>query len=134
MNTEIKAVVQECTKLSDQGAVPFADIVKKLIAAGIERYHADLMRSEKTYYLPDGGSECVPNDAVTITPPLAFSAKDVEAAVRGAQAGTLAYKAFCERVLAAGCVGYHVHITGQRVIYYGRTGDSHTEWFPGAQR
>jgi hypothetical protein len=34
----------------------------------------------------------------------------------------------------AGCVGYFVQITGQCVQYFGRKGEVHTEWFPGADR
>ena len=75
----------------------------------------------------------MPNRPVETTPAMSFSAQGVEAAVRAAQAGNIAYKTFCERVLASGCVGYHVSIAGQRVVYYGRTGDSHVEWFPGAK-
>ena len=63
---------------------------------------------------------------------MSFSATGVEAAVRAVQAGAIPYRTFCERVVAAGCVGYHVSIVGRRVVYYGRTGDSHVEWFPGA--
>jgi hypothetical protein len=33
----------------------------------------------------------------------------------------------------AGCVGYHVFITGKRVVYYGRQGDQQIEYFPGAK-
>ncbi len=35
--------------------------------------------------------------------------------------------------MAAGCVGYFVQITGRRVIYFGRSGESHVEQFPPAQ-
>jgi hypothetical protein len=37
-----------------------------------------------------------------------------------------------QRVLEAGCVGYIASMAGRRVVYYGRTGDNHVEWFPGA--
>ena len=40
----------------------------KLMEAGVEWYHADLLRSEKTYYLPDGESHAVANAAVSRTP------------------------------------------------------------------
>jgi uncharacterized protein YbcV (DUF1398 family) len=133
MDAAVRDVVLECTKASDEERVSFPEVVKKLIDAGVERYHADLLRSEKTYYLPNGESEVVPNHAVGIVPPREFSAQGVDAAVRAIQAGNIQYKAFCERVAAAGCVGYFVSIAGRRAIYYGRTGDSHVEWFPGAK-
>jgi len=133
MDAAVRDVVSECTKASDEERITFPDVVKKLIDAGVERYHADLLRSEKTYYLPNGESEVVPNYPVGIVPPRDFSAQGVDAAVRAIQAGKIRYKAFCERVAAAGCVGYFVSIAGRRAVYYGRSGDSHVEWFPGAK-
>jgi uncharacterized protein YbcV (DUF1398 family) len=53
--------------------------------------------------------------------------------VRSIQAGKIDYKTFCERVMAAGCVGYFVSIAGARAVYYGRSGDSYVERFPGAR-
>ena len=90
------------------------------------------MRATKTYYLPDGGSYETPAQPVRTPPAQAFSAEGVEASVRAVQAGAVGYGGFCERIAAAGCVGYFVTLAGRRAVYYGRTGDSHTEWFPGA--
>lgn len=60
------------------------------------------------------------------------SAAGVEASVRQAQRGEIVYPQFFRQTVAAGCVGYFVQITGKRVQYFGREGDIHTEWFPGA--
>jgi uncharacterized protein YbcV (DUF1398 family) len=105
----------------------------QLAKAGVERYHQDFLRSERTYYLPDGESEVVRNDRIETTPAQTFSAQGVEAAVRAAQAGAIKYKQFCRQVMEAGCVGYLVSLAGRRVVYYGRTGDMHVEHFPGAR-
>ena len=43
------------------------------------------------------------------------------------------YKGFCAKVAEAGCAGYVVSLLGRRVLYYGRTGETHTEYFPGTQ-
>src|SRR6185312_13626576 len=104
----------------------------KLVAAGVARYHMDLERCERIFYMPDGSSEPVSTHK---PPPAApdFSAQDVEAAVRAAQRGEIQYREFCVRIAKAGCVGYHAFISGRRVIYYGRKGDMHVEWFPGAK-
>jgi uncharacterized protein YbcV (DUF1398 family) len=133
MDPRVKQVMHECSKISDEGSVSFGEVVRRLIEAGVERYHADLVRAEKTYYLPNGESDLVPNDRIATTPAKDFSAAGVEAAVKAVQAGTIKYKTFCERVMAAGCVGYLVSMAGRRVVYYGRTGDNHVEWFPGAK-
>jgi uncharacterized protein YbcV (DUF1398 family) len=41
------------------------------------------------------------------------------------------YQGFCSKVAGAGCAGYVVSLLGRRVLYYGRTGETHTEYFPG---
>lgn len=133
MDAAVSHVVRDCSRASDENRESFPVIVGRLIEAGIERYHADLVRSEKTFYLPNGASETVPSEVIDVKPATTFSAAGVEAAVRAAQAGTINYKTFCERVLVSGCVGYHVSIAGRRVTYYGRSGDSHVEWFPAAR-
>jgi hypothetical protein len=52
----VKDVVREMTKASDEERVAFPDVVRALMAVGLERYHADLICSNKTYYMSDGDS------------------------------------------------------------------------------
>jgi uncharacterized protein YbcV (DUF1398 family) len=125
--------VIECTKASDEERITFPQVVAKLMQAGIERYHADFERSEKTYFLPSGESEVVPSSTIDVEPARDFSADGVAAAIKAIQSGSIRYKEFCARVTAAGCVGYLVSLAGRRAVYYGRTGDMHVEWFPGAK-
>ena len=134
MQKDIIETMQECTDASDQERISFPEVVMKLMQAGVERYHTDLLRGEKTYYLPNGESEVVAGDPVSIAPAREFSAAGVDAAVRDIQPGEIQYRAFCARIAEAGCVGYHVSLAGRRAVYYGRTGDCHVEWFPGAKR
>ncbi len=111
----------------------FAQIVARLGEIGIERYHADYSRQETTFYLASGDSLVVTipwGDFPTATE---FSASSVEAAVRQSQRGEHTYTDFLRKTMAAGCVGYIVQITGRRVLYFGRNGEVHTEWFPGAK-
>ena len=129
MNAEAIRVAEECTRLSDEEGTPFPQIVAALIGAGIEQYHADLLRAEKTYYMPDGASHVVAGAAVDGAFARDFSGEAVQAAVRAAQAG-LAYPLFCTRIAAAGCTGYFVSMTGRRAVYFGRTGENFTEHFP----
>jgi len=130
MNIHVTRVMEECSKASDASALSFRQVVGKLMEAGIEWYHADLLRSEKTYYMPDGESHAVPNAAISRAPARQFSATAVDAAVRAIQAQSIDYKEFCERIGAAGCIGYFVSFPGRRAIYFGRTGESHVEPFP----
>ena len=51
MNTQ---VMEEATSRSLQGTITFGEVVMKLLAIGVESYDADLVRMEKTYYMPNG--------------------------------------------------------------------------------
>ncbi|MBP2159917.1 MULTISPECIES: DUF1398 domain-containing protein [Asticcacaulis] len=130
MHPDIIAVLDECTSGSDQERLTFPEVVEKLMAAGIERYHTDLQRSEKIYYLPDGTSHLAPAHTIDEVPAAIFDAPSVDAAVRAIQAGDIKYIEFCRRILQAGCVAYVVSLAGRRAVYYGRTGETHIEHFP----
>lgn len=62
----------------------------------------------------------------------AFNAVAIEHAVREAQnkAPGYTYAGFGEKVKAAGCAGYMVSFLGKRVVYFGRTAETHVEHFP----
>lgn len=132
MREETRQVVQDCATASHAGRIQFGEVVARLAAAGIERYQVDFVRGDATYYTAEGATALVPASPLSPPPTARFSAAGVAAAVRGAQAGSLAYPDFCVRAAEAGCAGYLVSITGRRVVYLGRSGDSHVEWFPGA--
>ena len=62
----------------------------------------------------------------------AFDAVAIEHAVREAQNTVpgYAYAGFGEKVKAAGCAGHMVSFLGRRVLYFGRTAETHVEHFP----
>ncbi len=132
MDNHVKDVVREMTRASNEERITFPEVVKALMEAGVERYHADLVVGANTYFLPDGSFETVPTHRTALAAE-AFGAEGVEAAVRAIQRGEIKYLEFCERCAAAGCVGYFVSLSGKRAVYYGRTGDEYVEWFPGAK-
>jgi uncharacterized protein YbcV (DUF1398 family) len=133
MDTAIRNLLADASRSSDDSSKTFPQIVAALMGVGVERYHQDLIRAERTYYLPNGEHETLPSHPVGQAAAGAFSAEGIAAAIKGAQSGAVKYREFCELAVAAGCVGYIVSIAGRRVIYYGRTGDMHVEWFPGAK-
>ena len=132
MDARVKDVVREMSKASDEERVTFPEVVKALMEVGVERYHADLVAGRKTYYLPDAGFEEVEVHKVGGAA-REFLAAGVEKAVRAIQRQQIAYREFCRLIADAGCVGYFVSLAGRRAVYYGRTGDEHVEWFPGAK-
>lgn len=134
MNSDQVEVAQMCAKLTAAGTINFGEVIGRLKYVGIERYHADYTRMETTYYTPAGGSCVVPMDYERRPIAEAFLAAQVEAAVRQSQRGEIKHQQFTDQALAAGCVGYFVQISGQCVQYFGRSGQIHIEWFPGADR
>ena len=133
MNPHIQSVVAGCTDGSEDGSLSFPEVLSRLAAIGVEGYFADLRRFRKTYYLPEG--ESIDTSATRLAVPVSerFDAASVESAVRESQAGTHSYEDFCRKVMAAGCCGYVVSLLGERVLYFGRTGETHVEYFPGAK-
>jgi uncharacterized protein YbcV (DUF1398 family) len=107
-----------------------------LMEAGFDGYAVDFRRSMRTYYLPNG--EVLELQTSPMLQPVAqrFDTAVVKDAIREAQSllSGYTYKGFCAKVTGAGCAGYMVSFLGKRVVYYGRTGEIHVEYFPGAQR
>ncbi len=132
MQDEIKAVVEVSASGSDAGALTFPEVIQNLAYVGIERYHTDLQRAEKIFYLPDGQSHLVSTKALAVKVASRFDAAGVEAAVRTIQRGEIGYLEFCERIMRAGCASYIVSISGRRAVYYGRAGETFVEPFPQA--
>lgn len=132
MQAKIIDVLRECTEASDEERVTFPEVVMKLMQAGVERYHADLLRAEKIYYLPSGESHRIAAVSIEALPANGFAPASVEAAVRAIQQQKIQYREFCERIARAGCVGYMVSLAGRRAVYYGRSGENYVEPFPSA--
>lgn len=132
MTPDHLATAQSCLAAAYDGSMPFPQIVGRLIEAGFEGYAVDYRRGEQVYYLPDGSCAALPLPHAPGPVAPGFEAEEVAALVRWAQADAAdySYAEFSHRVCAAGCAGYLVSFPGQRVLYYGRTGETHLELFP----
>lgn len=132
METERIGIAESCLNAAHDGTLSFPEIIGKLLSAGFEGYAVDYRRNRQIYYLPDGESAefNMPHSAGSVAP--VFDSVGVEALVRWAQSNgsDYSYLAFCERIKDAGCAGYLVSFLGRRVVYYGRTGETHIELFP----
>jgi uncharacterized protein YbcV (DUF1398 family) len=135
MTTSWKEVARATLEGSESGAITFPQSVGMLMESGFDGYAVDFRRSTRVYYMPDG--EAIELETERTPTPVAehFDAGAIKEAVREAQAlvSGYTYSGFCAKVAAAGCAGYLVSFPGRRVLYYGRTGETHTEYFPGAQ-
>jgi len=129
MNT---AVIEDCIRLSFADELSFPEVVKRLMAIGVERYHADLSRMEKTYYNLSG--EIAEYPLPLSGPPAIherFSASEVGEALRAIQSRKIDYGEFLRRIMKAGTASYDVFMGGRKAIYTGRSGDFYVENFPG---
>lgn len=132
MNAKETLIIQECARGALIGELNFPEIIGKLAEIGVERYHADYSRQEITYYMPDGDSLVISTPHPFHSVSVEFAAPSVVAAIRQSQQNEHTYLDFIRKTMSAGCVGYFVQLTGRRVIYFGRDGDSHVEHFPPA--
>ena len=132
MEAERIAVAENCLHAAHDGSLSFPEIIEQLLAAGFEGYTVDYRRNTQTYYLPDGDSVAVDMHSSASKVAATFDASEVERLVRWAQANPAdySYVAFCEKAKAAGCAGYIVSFLGRRVLYFGRTAETHIEQFP----
>ena len=76
LTRETIAVLRECSERSVAGEITFPEVVKKLVDVGIEQYHADMYRREKTYYAANGDSHVQSEDGLD---PKVFNAEAVAA-------------------------------------------------------
>jgi len=132
MDAQPIAIAQTCLDAAHDGSLSFPEIVGRLLDAGFEGYSVDYRRNRQTYYMLDGDSAelAMPHSAGSVA--AAFDSATVERLVRWAQADgpDYSYPAFCDKAKAAGCAGYLVSFPGRRVVYYGRTAETHVELFP----
>lgn len=132
MNAEQISVAKKCLNGAHDGTLSFPEALGLLHATGIEGYTVDYRRNVQTYYSPDGSSVALdmPGDSGAVAAP--FEPSKIEALVRWAQTNgpDYSYHGFTEKVRAAGCAGYLVSVLGRRVVYFGRTAETHVELFP----
>lgn len=134
MTTTQQFTAQTGLQGAESGSLTVPQIVVALKTAGFDGYTVDLRRTTITYYLPDGEALVLeaakPRDSVAAS----FDVTIVRAAIRDAQTNVQVYpyKGFRDRVAAAGGAGYIVSFPGRRVLYCGRSGETHTERMPSA--
>jgi uncharacterized protein YbcV (DUF1398 family) len=119
---------------SESGSMTFPQCLGVLMEHGFDGYSVDFRRSARAYYLSDGRALELATEATPTPVAARFDAAKVQEAIREAQALVpgYTYKGFCAKVADAGCAGYIVSLLGKRVVYYGRTGETHVEYFPGS--
>ena len=131
MNTEIIVAAARATL---DGSIPFPEVVRRLMETGVEYYHVDYVALRKCFYSATGDVVTTPISYEGL-PAVAevFDVAELCEAILDSQRHGQHYRDFTTRAMKAGVQGYMVFLGGQRVTYWGRRGDQHTEWFPGAE-
>lgn len=125
--------IRHLAEVTLSGTIAFPEIVAQLMAEGVEYYHVDYASLRFTFYGESGG---------VITAPLTFEGlpgvadawnrAELQRAILDSQQHGQPYRQFCTRAMAAGVQAYYAFLRGKQVLYLGRQGDQHVEWFPGA--
>lgn len=132
MNADLVRKMAEATL---KGEMPFPEIVGNLVREGVEYYRVDYISGSFSFHNA-GGAIVVAPLSLDGLPEVAadFNAGDLRAAILDSQQNGQAFRQFCIRAMKAGVQSYFAFLRGQRVLYLGRQGDQHLEWFPGAKR
>jgi uncharacterized protein YbcV (DUF1398 family) len=132
MDAERITLANTCLKAAYDKSMSFPEIVSTLIKAGFEGYFVDYRRGTTTYFLPDGDNVVLENRSSEGSVAAQFDPAGVASQVKWAQANPpdYSYAAFCKNAKAFGCAGYIVSFSGRRVLYFGRTAETHVEHFP----
>ncbi len=132
MDTQL---IHEVAEKTLAGTVAFPDVVAQLMRADVEYYHVDYVNRRSTYYAAEGSASVVTPINFEGLPEVAadFAVAELKAAILDSQRNGQKYRDFSRRAMAAGVQGYYAFLRGQRVMYLGRQGDQHIEWFPGAE-
>lgn len=127
-------IIQETASKTLAGTITFPEVVGHLLRAGVGFYHVDYISRRKSFYAAEGSAVVVLPIDYEGLPDVApdFDPVAVKAAILDSQRHGQVYRDFTRRVMAAGVQSYFAFLRGQRVTYLGRSGDQHTEWFPGA--
>jgi uncharacterized protein YbcV (DUF1398 family) len=134
MTPHMNDIAHHCLEGAASNTMTFPQIVSTLMEAGFEGYFVDFRRGRVAYYLPSGDSVELSGAKPSLPVAVAFNPTVVKEAIREAQmlAPGYSYKGFVGKMAGAGCAGYMVSFLGRRVLYFGRSADTHVEHFPSA--
>jgi len=127
-------IILETSQRTLAGTISFPEVVKNLLSTGVEYYHVDYVQRRKTFY-SGTGEVAVTSIDIEGLPSVAadFDAAALKANIHDSQQNNQKFRDFSIRAMKNGVQGYYAFLRGQRVTYFGRNGDQHTEWFPGVK-
>ena len=127
-------IILETSRRTFAGTISFPEVVQTLLSTGVDYYHVDYIQRRQTFYSGAGEVVVVPIDLAGLPAVAAdWDVAALRANIRDSQQNNQKFRDFSFRAMNHGVQGYHAFLRGQRVTYFGRNGDQHTEWFPGAK-
>lgn len=127
-------IITKAARATLDGTMPFPEVVRILMETGVEYYHVDYVARQKSFYSAEGKVIRTAIDYANLPAVAADLDRDaLRSAILDSQQNGQHYRAFTERAMKAGVQGYIAFLRGKRVTYWGRDGEQHTEWFPGAK-
>ena len=125
--------LQQLAAATLTGTMPFPEILGRLMQEGVDHYQVDFSLLQFRFYGVAGGVVLAPLVLEGLPPVHAtFDVAALKAAIHDSQVNGQKFRDFCRCAMLAGVQSYGVFLSGQRVMYAGRQGDHHVEWFPGA--
>jgi uncharacterized protein YbcV (DUF1398 family) len=125
--------LQQLATATQTGCMPFPEIIGRLMQEGVDHYQVDFLLRQFRFYGVAGGVVLAPLVMEDLPPvDVRFDVAALKAAIHDSQVNGQKFCDFCRRAMLAGVQSYGVFLSGQRVMYAGRQGDHHVEWFPGA--
>lgn len=127
------ATIERLASATLDGSMPFPEIVGRLLEEGVEYYLVDYRALRFTFYGVAGGVVVAPLQFEGL-PEIneTFEPAGLRAAILDSQLRGQKFRDFSARAMRAGVQSYYAFLRGKRVLYLGRQGDQHVEWFPGA--
>lgn len=132
MSQILEKIALQCLNGAENNTMSFPEILSILKGAGFDGYMVDFRRKSATYYMCEGGCIDLPITISDLTVAELFQVKLIQNAIHEAQqmVDDYSYRGFCQKVTTGGCAGYIVSLSGERAVYFGRSGEMHTEYFP----
>lgn len=127
----MEATAYQCLEGAESNSMTFPQVVSTLMSSGFEGYFVDFRRRMVAYYSTSGETVEFPMTIPASPVAAQFDEATVKEAIREAQSLVpgYTYKGFVSKVARAGCAGYMVSFHGCRVLYLGRSGETHIEHF-----
>lgn len=124
MEPEILRAAADQT-LSNQKS--FQDMCRKLLLAGIESVHFDLIANRMTCYTPEGRVFDEPFFFEGPRVADVFSEESIIEDYKALLMHKLSLHEFFAFIMLAGATGFTIYLLGKKVLFFGRCGENHLE-------